>query len=127
MKQNGLFEEFFHSNVLVKYYRIQWLLEEKNISEKAPIVGSWGEFIKKSMPITELHTAPAPSRFAAFFLLVTILSRSTFLIHYYTKILQNGNFFWQISPQERYFSYPYQILPKMLFEANFGRKVISCA
>ena len=40
MKQNGLFEEFLYSNVLVKYYRIQWLLEEKNISQKAPIVGS---------------------------------------------------------------------------------------
>ena len=40
MKQNGLFEEFLYSNVLVKYYGIQWLLEEKNISQKAPIVGS---------------------------------------------------------------------------------------
>ena len=35
-KQNGYFEEFLYSNVIVKYYRIQWLLEEKNISEKAP-------------------------------------------------------------------------------------------
>ena len=27
VKQNGRFEEFLYSNVLVKYYRIQWLLE----------------------------------------------------------------------------------------------------
>ena len=26
VKQNGLFEEFLYSDVLVKYYRIQWLL-----------------------------------------------------------------------------------------------------
>ena len=28
-KQNGRFEEFLYSNVLVKYYGIQWFLEEK--------------------------------------------------------------------------------------------------
>ena len=34
-----------------------------------------------------------------FFLLVTIVSRNTFTN---TKILQNGNFVSQISPQEKY-------------------------
>ena len=34
---------------------------------------------------------------------------------------------YRVFRQKRYFSYPYQILPKMLFEANFGRKVVSCA
>ena len=39
-KQKDHFEDFLYSNVLVKYYGIQWLLEGKNISQKAPIVGS---------------------------------------------------------------------------------------
>ena len=37
-----------------------------------------------------------------FFLLVTIVSHSTLLIHYYTKNLQNGLFVSQISPQEQH-------------------------
>ena len=37
-KQNGLFEEFFYSNVLVKYYRIQWLLEENIFLKKPPLL-----------------------------------------------------------------------------------------
>ena len=36
------------------------------------------------------------------FPLVTIVSRNTLLIHYYTKILQNGDFVLQISPQEQH-------------------------
>ena len=39
VKQNGLFEEFFYSNVLVKYYRIQWLLEENIFLKKPPLLG----------------------------------------------------------------------------------------
>ena len=38
VKQNGLFEEFFYSNVLVKYYRIQWLLEENIFLKKPPLL-----------------------------------------------------------------------------------------
>ena len=38
VKQNGLFEEFVYSNVLVKYYGIQWLLEEKKILKKPPML-----------------------------------------------------------------------------------------
>ena len=37
-KQNGRFEEFLYSNVLVKYYRIQWLLEEKIFLKKPPLL-----------------------------------------------------------------------------------------
>ena len=37
VKQNGLFEEFLYSNVLVKYYRIQWLQEEKIFLKKPPL------------------------------------------------------------------------------------------
>ena len=37
-----------------------------------------------------------------FFLLVTIVSPNTLLIHYYTKNLQNSHFVSQISPQEQY-------------------------
>ena len=37
-KQNGLFEEFLYSNVCVKYYRIQWLLEEKIFLKKPPLL-----------------------------------------------------------------------------------------
>ena len=40
VKQNDLFEEFLYSNVLIQYYGIQWLLEEKIFLKKAPIVGS---------------------------------------------------------------------------------------
>ena len=36
-KQNGRFEEFLYSNVLVKYYGIQWLLEEKIFLKKPPL------------------------------------------------------------------------------------------
>ena len=35
--QNGRFEEFLYSNVLVKYYGIQWLLEEKIFLKKPPL------------------------------------------------------------------------------------------
>ena len=38
VKQNDLFEEFFYSNVLVKYYRIQRLLEEKIFLKKPPLL-----------------------------------------------------------------------------------------
>ena len=37
-KQNGRFEEFLYSNVLVKYYVIQWLLEEKIFLKKPPLL-----------------------------------------------------------------------------------------
>ena len=37
-KQNGRFEEFLYSNVLVKYYRIQWLQEEKIFLKKPPLL-----------------------------------------------------------------------------------------
>ena len=37
-KQNGYFEEFLFSNVLVKFYRIQWLLEEKIFLKKPPLL-----------------------------------------------------------------------------------------
>ena len=37
-KQNGHFEEFLYSNVLVKYYRIQWILEEKIFLKKPPLL-----------------------------------------------------------------------------------------
>ena len=33
VKQNGRFEEFLYSNVSVKYYGKQWLLEEKYFSK----------------------------------------------------------------------------------------------
>ena len=38
VKQYGLFEEFLYSNVLVKYYRIQWILEEKIFLKKPPLL-----------------------------------------------------------------------------------------
>ena len=38
VKQNGLFEEFLYSHVLVKYYRIQWLVEEKIFLKKPPLL-----------------------------------------------------------------------------------------
>ena len=38
MKQNGRFEEFLYSNVLVKYYRIQWIVEEKIFLKKPPLL-----------------------------------------------------------------------------------------
>ena len=37
-KQNGHFEEILYSNVLVKYYGIQWLLEEKIFLKKPPLM-----------------------------------------------------------------------------------------
>ena len=36
-KQNDHFEEFLYSNVFVKYYGIQWLLEEKIFLKKPPL------------------------------------------------------------------------------------------
>ena len=38
VKQNGLFKEFLYSNVLVKYYRIQWIVEEKIFLKKPPLL-----------------------------------------------------------------------------------------
>ena len=38
VKQNGRFEEFLYSNVLVKYYGIQSLLEEKMFLKKPPLL-----------------------------------------------------------------------------------------
>ena len=38
VKRNGLSEEFLYSNVLVKYYGIQWLLEEKIFLKKPPLL-----------------------------------------------------------------------------------------
>ena len=37
-KQNDYFEEFLYSNVLVKYYGIQLLLEEKTFLKKPPLL-----------------------------------------------------------------------------------------
>ena len=37
-----------------------------------------------------------------FFLLVTLVSRNTLLIHYYPKILQTGHFVSQNSPQDKH-------------------------
>ena len=37
-KQNDHFEEFLYGNVFVKYYRIQWLLEEKIFLKKPPLL-----------------------------------------------------------------------------------------
>ena len=37
-KQNDHFEEFLYSNLLVKYYKIQWLLEEKIFLKKPPLL-----------------------------------------------------------------------------------------
>ena len=37
-KQNSRFEEFLYNNVLVKYYGIQWLLEEKIFLKKPPLL-----------------------------------------------------------------------------------------
>ena len=37
-KQNGRFEEFLYSNVLVNYYGIQWLLGEKIFLKKPPLL-----------------------------------------------------------------------------------------
>ena len=36
VKQNDHFEEFLYSNVLLKYYRMQWLLEENIFLKKPP-------------------------------------------------------------------------------------------
>ena len=38
VKQKGLFEEFLYSNVLVKYYGMQWLLIEKIFLKKPPLL-----------------------------------------------------------------------------------------
>ena len=37
-KQNDHFEEFLYGNLLVKYYRIQWLLEENMFLKKPPLL-----------------------------------------------------------------------------------------
>ena len=37
-KQNDRNEEFLYSNVLVKYYGIQWVLEEKIFLKKPPLL-----------------------------------------------------------------------------------------
>ena len=37
-KQNDHFEEFLYSNLLVKYNRIQWLLEERIFLKKPPLL-----------------------------------------------------------------------------------------
>ena len=37
-KLDDHFEEFSYSNVLVKFYRIQWLLEEKIFLKKPPLL-----------------------------------------------------------------------------------------
>ena len=44
-KQNGRFEEFLYSNVLVKYYGIQWLLEEKIFLKKPPLLAVSFKFV----------------------------------------------------------------------------------
>ena len=46
--QNYHFEEFLYSNVLVKYYGIQWLREEKMFLKKPPLMA----FSFKSMTST---------------------------------------------------------------------------
>ena len=43
--QNGRFEEFLYSNVLVKYYGIQWLLEEKIFLKKPPLLAVSFKFV----------------------------------------------------------------------------------
>ena len=45
VKQYGLFEEFLYSNVLVKYYRIQWILEEKIFLKKPPLLAASFKFM----------------------------------------------------------------------------------
>ena len=38
VKQNGRFEEFLYCNVLVNYYKIHWLLEEKIFLKEPPLL-----------------------------------------------------------------------------------------
>ena len=71
----------------------------------------------------------ASSSTSYLFLLVTIVSRNTLLIHYYTKILQNGHFVSQISPQEQHLgkkqSIPQCSQWKMLHDRN-KKKIRKC-
>ena len=54
-----------------------------------------------------------------FFLLVTIVSRTTLLIHYCTKILQNGHYVSLISTQEQHLGKQAQICAEGCEGENF--------